>query len=388
MIRSQLAIYYLWAAMMAAIRMPLKFPKRSVSLRRGSKVRLPLGAPYDLPLSALGLAAARETFLTDTHEMAGLWTGMFSRRLTESNEFRWRDNGPGIGGDARSAYSGLLGRFMARAYLTEEGGVRLMIPLDEAKRRLKGSPWSLDKLPQTSGSQADWIGRDGNGYVIAEAKGTYNGTEKRWSTGKPKELKEAIEQIRNTVMHRSGKPVPARRWAIASQWATEHNKLTPKILAWDHQEPNIYNSDMSHLDKILFQADTSAILHGMGYSSTIEQGEDGFRSLINRLLHTNSGTTLIFLGEEPVEPGFVAFVGPNGIHPLNGIEELTERNRISSDIGFVLLSLSRRYVEKGMEGKNEWEKPSSGPHWASQAGLTILWVNDHDEIRINPNKSG
>ena len=366
-----------------------RFPTRSLSLRRGSQVPLPLGASYDLPLSALGLAAVRETFLTDTREMAGLWTGMFSRSLTASGELRWRDNGLGIGGDARNAYSGLLGRFMARAYLTEEEEVLVLIPLDEAKRRLKHSSWSLKKLPQTSGSQADWIGRDENGYVIAEAKGTYRGSEEGWSTGHPKALKKAIDQTKNTVMHHiSGKHFPARRWAIASQWATEHNKLTPKILAWDLQGQDIDNRERSRLDKILFQADISAILHGLGYSSTIEREEDGLWRLIYRLSNAGSGTTSIHVGDKHFEPGFVAVVGTNGIRPLSGIEEITGRNGIVSDNSVVLISLSCRYVWEVMGGENKWEKPDSGPHWASQAGLTIVWANAHDEIRIIPNESG
>ena len=44
----------------------------------------------------------------------------------------WRGNGLGIGRDARSAYSGLLGRYMARAHLTEHEGVHVLVPLDEA----------------------------------------------------------------------------------------------------------------------------------------------------------------------------------------------------------------------------------------------------------------
>jgi len=66
--------------------------------------------------------------------MASIWTDLFQSILAPGHQLRWKDDGPGLGRDAKSAYSSLLGRYMARAYLTAFEGVRVMVPLDLAKR--------------------------------------------------------------------------------------------------------------------------------------------------------------------------------------------------------------------------------------------------------------
>lgn len=69
----------------------------------------------------------------------------------------------------------LLGRYVARAYLMANEGVRVLVPLEVAKRRLQNTVFSIDKAPLGSrGLQADWIGLDSGGrLVIAEAKGSF-----------------------------------------------------------------------------------------------------------------------------------------------------------------------------------------------------------------------
>ena len=147
---------------------------RLLWIRRGvSPIPYASGEPCALPLSELGIAAARETFLTATVPFAAAWTDLFREMLADCPELRWRESGPGIGRDARIAYSSLFGRYMARAYLTACEGVRVLIPLDDAKLALRGTSYSVDKLPSEQGLQADWIGLDQHRrLVIAEAKGS------------------------------------------------------------------------------------------------------------------------------------------------------------------------------------------------------------------------
>ena len=92
--------------------------RRDLWLRRGAPSRSHApGALSSIQLSELGVAAARETFLTATVPFAAAWTGLFGEMIADCRVLRWRENGPGVGRDARIAYSGLLGRYMARAYL-------------------------------------------------------------------------------------------------------------------------------------------------------------------------------------------------------------------------------------------------------------------------------
>ena len=55
---------------------------RSVWLRRGVAANLGPGSWQPMALPALGIAAARETLLTQTVEMAGIWTDLFRGMLT------------------------------------------------------------------------------------------------------------------------------------------------------------------------------------------------------------------------------------------------------------------------------------------------------------------
>ena len=73
---------------------------------------------------------------------AAAWTDLFQSMIAVSQKLRWRENGPGLGRDARIAYSSLLGRYMARAYLTGNEDVRVLVPLDEAKRWLQKTPYT------------------------------------------------------------------------------------------------------------------------------------------------------------------------------------------------------------------------------------------------------
>ena len=126
--------------------------RRWVWLRRGKpSVPKPHGVRHDLTLSVIGHVAARETFVTATSHMAAIWTDLFRSMIAPGSELRWRGDGPGIGRDARIAYSSLLGRYMARAYLTEHERVRVLVPLDVAKCWLRetGSEYEIGKDPQS-----------------------------------------------------------------------------------------------------------------------------------------------------------------------------------------------------------------------------------------------
>lgn len=165
-------------------------------LRRGSPSNpVVAGKLHSFKLSAIGNAAARETFVTATSHMAAIWTDLFHSLMAPNSQYLcWRENGPGIGRDARIAYSGLLGRYMARAYLTEHENVRVLVPLDVAKRCLRGTPYEIRKDPVSRGLEADWIGLDDSGLVIVEAKGTYNAGIYNWygPYSEPQILQSAI----------------------------------------------------------------------------------------------------------------------------------------------------------------------------------------------------
>ena len=199
---------------------------RSIWLRRcGPSSPNSSGRWHELALSVIGNAAARETLVAATPHMAAIWTDLFQSLLVSDSQLRWLRDGPGIGRDARIAYSSLLGRYLARAYLTESEGVRVLVPLDVAKRRFQGTPYIIRKCGR--GLEADWIGLDEQGLVIVEAKGSFNTGIKPWrSRSRPQILHTAIAQAERTAVFMSHplRQLPAKRWAIASRWGTEENE--------------------------------------------------------------------------------------------------------------------------------------------------------------------
>ena len=98
---------------------------RCMWLRRGGPGNPQLaGRDHYVGLTKFGHAAAYETFVTISPHMAAIWTDPFESMLVEDCSLRWAGGGPGVGRDARIAYSSLLGRCMARAYFTSQEGVR------------------------------------------------------------------------------------------------------------------------------------------------------------------------------------------------------------------------------------------------------------------------
>ena len=366
---------------------------RQLWLRRGTPSQPHAhGAPWDLQLSQLGVAAARETLVTTTVPVGAMWTDLFQNMLANSRELRWRDNGPGIGRDARTAYSSLLGRFMARAYLTAQEGVRVLVPLDEAKRSFQGTSYRIGKLPTDRGLEADWVGLDGGGLVIAEAKGSFDRAVRSWAgPGRlPGVVRTAIGQAQRTAVWKSPQlpPLPAKRWAIASRWSNEEYRLEPTLVAWDPEEGELDGGDYQTLARILHHADVRGILTGLGHADAIGalEGPEPMAPF--------PGETRLRFGDHPMEPGFGAIVWPGGIFPLRNSDDLDLVRRIrevSPEVAFV--SLSSKYAYSVMPAPYELEKvsgvlerespPEVNDRFALQSGLAVAWPEVKEELTID-----
>ena len=363
---------------------------RSIWLRRGdSSNPVASGKEYCMMLSAIGNAAARETLVTATPHMAAIWTDQFDSLLvSKSSSLCWRGSGPGIGRDARSAYSGLLGRYMARAYLTEHEGVRVLVPLDEAKRRLEETRYVIKKDPPSQGYEADWIGLDDSGLVIVEAKGTFNDGIKPWQgpSSKPQVLQIAIEQAERTaVFCCPRRKLPAKRWAIASRWGTEENCRKPTLLAWDVKEKQLDENDCQANDHrelydILHRADVGGVLEGMGHS--IDTRAQDVKGLIAGVRPSR-----LIIDRQPLgSPGFAAVVGPFGVRPLFPGDEVRDLN-----FSYAVASLSHSYVleghiEKGLtvSVQRDFESQSTftdvPERFATRRGLTVVWLRPGENV--------
>ena len=369
---------------------------RSIWLRQGdlsNHQSYARGNYWKVELSAIGNAAARETFLTGTPHMAAIWSDLFQSMIAPGLELRWLDNGPGVGRDARVAYSSLLGRYIARAYLTEREGIRALLPLDVVRRRLKGTPYVIEKEPPGKGLEADWIGLDNEGLVIVEAKGSYHDGARVWSGpyGRPSILKTAIDQVERTAVfeRHTGKKLPAKRWAIASRWGTEHNRRCPTLLAWDPEEESLPEADYQEFSGIFFRADVDGVLTGMGHRVTAE----GWDTL---------GPSVPFpeveirVGSEVLEPGLATAIGPFGVQPIRDGDDVAQLEGVRElNPNTVIASLSSQYIANApfSDGRTtirhfrdlsdeQFDAELTLQRQATRAGLTVAWLTAGEEVTL------
>ena len=351
------------------------------------------------PLAELGHAAARETLVASTPHMASIWTDLFRSLLAPSNssapqhrwpmpkcpELRWTSSGPGVGRDAKIAYSSLLGRFVARMYLTCDEKIRVLVPLDLAKQRLKGTNYKIRKDPPGRGLEADWIGLDDSGLVIAEAKGSYDQGFKTWRgpQSRPYPLNTAINQAERTAVFNSKSlfQLPARRWAIASRWKTQGEHVRdPSVIAWKKDDGSLCGSDYKALLALLLQADLDAILNELGHPGAVGTTET--------LGHAGRlpGDLLLRVGDRRLDPGFGAAIGPLGIRPLREPADLELAQQLrSAGLPIAVALLASRYALSVRTG-DVWREPESLDDLPisilHRSGLEVLWLNADEEIRL------
>ena len=367
--------------------------RRKVWFRRLPPEHLSNGWHW-VSLTALGVAAARETFLTATLPFATAWTDLFQNMLASGVQLRWRDGGPGTGRDARVAYSSLLGRYMARGYLMGNEGVRILVPVDTARRAFRDSnfPYRLAQPPDEPGLEADWIGLDNHYLIIAEAKGSSDKGIRTWSGphSVPKILRGAIQQAQRTNVFRSPSTtaLPAKRWAVASRWGNEDNGYAPTLLAWDPDAKPLEDSDYQELARLLHQADAADILTGLGHPAAAQRLYTGDISALM------PGEFPVRVGRHTTDAGFSAALGPIGIVPIRDFRDLDWVRRMR-DIGMhvALVSLSGEYIRTvALDPRAGHGEELSDPnaiirddhtHFSKQAGLTVVWPGVEDEIDIS-----
>ena len=362
---------------------------RSVWFRRGVFSRpYAVGMDDSVSLLELGLAAARESFLTGTISIAAAWSELFESMLSHSGKLEWRDSGPGIGRDARIAYSSLLGRYMARAYLTDKQKVRVLIPLDEAKRALEGSLYSIRKDPPGKALEADWIGLDGRRLIIAEAKGSFNKIVGAWEGPHsiPDVLQTAIGQAGRTAVFRIGRrtPLPAKRWAIASRWRNENNGCEPTLLAWESNDEALEDEDYRELAARFCRVDLDAVLEGLGHREAVDTVN------MPEGITRPSSVLELQVGNQPIEPGFAAAFGPIGVYALRGADDVTQlRDLRTRTPDIAIASLSSQYVRTIVNDPSRVDRAENDgwadagvdeKRFASRDGLTVAWPTRDEDI--------
>ena len=148
----------------------------------------------------------------------GCWKFLGDLLSAGSPQFLFRSE-LGQAREVKTALSGLIGRFVARAYLTRYFGYRHFKSIGKPPKRLNFRPaaWVI-RRPGHSGDLPDWVVSTASRtptFAIVEAKGSHD------PRGPGAALSRAWEQAQRADVTTHSGLVPLKRFAIATRWGVE-----------------------------------------------------------------------------------------------------------------------------------------------------------------------
>lgn len=188
----------------------------------------------DWPISLFraALCAAEETL--QGSPFASAWLRLFQAQLSDCvpEMLRWRGD-LGASSEVRRAYSGLYGRYFARALLAGELGITDFIPLKTNCTRIDGGV-TVQRVRR--GDIPDWIAWDPRrpGYVLGEAKGRLTGDTQAFLTSEPSCINAGKAQFaRVEVRDSRNRRISTRNWVAVNRWSTDERGEPAVSLLWD-----------------------------------------------------------------------------------------------------------------------------------------------------------
>jgi len=163
----------------------------------------------------------------------------FEDLLEPGSNLIWRGSGPGRGTEMRRSFSGLFGRFFARAYLQLNHGFVWFTAIDGNNFPLSPN-WRVRRKSRSKTNMPDWICVRPGELAIAEAKGTHQkGNCTRG--GQPGPIKTADGQLKGVVVEkRTGggrltgwNEKSVKGWAVMSRWGTANPVRDPFMYVLD-----------------------------------------------------------------------------------------------------------------------------------------------------------
>ena len=261
--------------------------------------------------------------------------GLFLDQLLVPNDpwFTWLSQ-IGQVRETRTAFSGLFGRFVARAYLERYHHYQFFDPIRSDTQVLSGTPsLTLQRKPGVAGDLPDWAiasGRGANAFAVAEAKGSHN------KAGPWRVLDDAKRQVARVEITHGGQALTTKRWAIATRWAVAGNP--------DLSRPWLVVHDPDDGDRKAEPEESAAIVRGVAlqhYAAMLEglqlprsakavaaavRAEPGGLKLpeVEQLVFAN-------LDGQP-QRGYAALVTRAGIIPIPADTDPIRRQAASADL--------------------------------------------------------
>ena len=191
-----------------------------------------MSGDWPISLFRAALCASEETI--QGSPFASAWLRLFQEHLSTSEPemLRWRGS-LGTSGETRRAYSGLYGRYFARALLAGELGITDFIPLKRNCTRIDGG---VTVRRVRKGDIPDWIAWDPRrqGYVLGEAKGRLSGSLQDYLTGVPSCIGAGKAQFTRVEVRDSGnRSISTRNWVAVNRWSTDERGGPAVSLLWD-----------------------------------------------------------------------------------------------------------------------------------------------------------
>ncbi len=219
-------------------------------------------------ISLLGVARAAAEETLQGSPLVSAWLKLFSTQvsLDDSYWLRWRGD-LAESAELRRAYSGLYGRFFARALLTHHLGLTRFLSLKRNGLAILGSV-HVDR--QVPGDIPDWIAWDDQAsrFVLCEAKGSLTSND-FLSAGGPKCAHDGKSQFERVKTFDGTTEIHPAKWVAATRWATDHRKVSPTTILWD--PPSDYRpfspEDADRHRDSMSRAWLASIAPGLGWRS-------------------------------------------------------------------------------------------------------------------------
>ena len=195
-----------------------------------------LSGDWPISLFRAALCAAEETI--QGSPFASAWLRLFQEHLStgEPEMLRWRGS-LGSSSEVRRAYSGLYGRYFARALLAGELGITDFVPIEiPRKTNCMNIDGGVTVWRVSNGDTPDWIAWDPRrpGHVLCEAKGRLTVSTQEFLTGVPACINEGKAQFARVEVRDSGNGrIATRNWVAVNRWSTDDRGGEAVSLLWD-----------------------------------------------------------------------------------------------------------------------------------------------------------
>lgn len=223
------------------------------------------------PLSMWWVARAAAEETLQGGPLVPAWLQLFRTQLSvrDGYWFRWRGDFA-ESAELRRAYSGLYGRFVARALLTQHLQFSRFMSLTRNGIQVPGS---INVGRNSKGDIPDWLAWDdvNSQFVLCEAKGSLTGND-FLGHGEPGCVRNGKAQFERVSCIANGRQVQPAKWVAATRWATETRDGLPITLLWDPPvEGNAFDTEEADQHReAMSRAWLDSIAPGLGWRDSQE----------------------------------------------------------------------------------------------------------------------